>query len=98
MPDQDGLRIKLACTGRSAHKPTGIDAFYRHTAPGWHSGLAAAGLTPARESRRDARGTWHLRCPRCHASVRLSSVNMDRLLDGAAAVGVSQLDLARLHL
>jgi hypothetical protein len=95
MRDQN-LTIKLACTGRSTHKPTGIDAFH---GPGrWSSGLAMAGLTPARESRRDARGTWHLRCPRCHASVRLSAVNMDRLLDGAAAAGVSQLDLARLHL
>jgi len=95
MPDQD-LTIKLACTGRGTHRSTGIEAFHRHT-DGWDSGLAAAGLTPARESRRDARGTWHLHCPRCRASVRLSAANMNRLLDGATADGVSQLDLGRLH-
>jgi len=95
MPDQD--LIKLVCTGRRTHKPTGIDAFQRHT-DGWASGLAAAGLTPARESRRDERGTWHLRCPRCRASIRLSAINLDRLLDAAAATGVAQLDLARLDL
>ena len=95
MPDQD--LIKLVCTGRRAHKPTGIEAFHRHTG-GWASGLAAAGLTPARESRRDGQGTWHLRCPRCHASIRLSATNLDRLLDAAAATGAVRLDLALLHL
>ena len=96
MPEQ-GRTIKLVCTGRPAHKVTGIETF--HGPPGsWSSGLAAAGLTPARESRRDDRGTWHLRCPRCRCLVRLSTLNMDRLLDAAAAAGMAQLDLPALHL
>jgi len=40
MPDQD-LTIKLVCSGRPAHKRTGIETF--HGPPGsWSSGLAMA--------------------------------------------------------
>ena len=93
------VHVRLVCRGRGAHGFRGLDRLHRDTDSGvWSSGwIAALGPGP-HPVRQDKRGTWRLECKDCRVPKMLSELSMTKFLDLAVAAGVSEIDLAALHL